>query len=739
MSLLRRIENDGQPRSRRPRRPFPTRNGFLRRKRDDVEGYSRFAKARDREVIREEMKADEEEIEVPIRRNHTASPFQRTPRPEPLLTGWQFVDRVRSNNYPDRFLPNDLANVWRAIEFEFDYDDRAPEGFMFVDEAGILRVQPHREATLLDWMFYTVHLLNHIVLGHFAPPDDAEDAENWMIASEMIINQQTNMSGFNRLPQGFHQYASGSPFARGANYVPPSKLRPERLLGQWQQDNNQPTIIHWCSPAGQAEWDILAHPRHETIRRLRAIYMRDQIKAFNPKANQHRKYMHTTIARAYKWVSLHFPLLSATTAAFTLDYNSAERYDIAIAAVSARDQIIFVNPNKDLTELEWRWVLVHEILHVVLEHQKRLNSRDALLWNVACDYVINNWLSQMGVGVQPEGTLYKAEYAGRDAESIYDEMMENGGNDQIKLVSFRGEGVGDMLDFDPNFKSPSGSGRGRGRFFRRNNIRQMAQNAAKQMKEDAENGLHRGELPGDLVEQLNLDELLNDRIEIPEWKAELAEWFHVRFMPKPPRRSYARRSRRQSAVPDIPLAGRATVEYQSPTFGVVLDTSGSMSHELLQRGLGAVVAFASRHGVAQVRLVMCDTVPYDEGFIDIEKLKKPYQIYGRGGTVLQPSINLLERAHDFPEAAPILIVTDGAIDVLDIQREHAFLLPGEGQLPFEPQGPVFRILGDNPGPFGGRGRFGNAPANSGRRSRPAGKNTPSAETTRALIEKIKSL
>ena len=80
-----------------------------------------------------------------------------------------------------------------------------------------------------------------------------------------------------------------------------------------------------------------------------------------------------------------------------------------------------------------------------------------------------------------------------------------------------------------------------------------------------------------------------------------------------------------------------------------------------------------------------------------ERTELEFRVWGRGGTILQSAIDLLENARDFPKEAPILVITDGMIDILTIGREHAFLLPGEGELPFEPQGPVFRILGENRG------------------------------------------
>jgi predicted metal-dependent peptidase len=67
------------------------------------------------------------------------------------------------------------------------------------------------------------------------------------------------------------------------------------------------------------------------------------------------------------------------------------------------------------------------------------------------------------------------------------------------------------------------------------------------------------------------------------------------------------------------------------------------------------------------------------------------RITGRGGTVLQPGIDLLERAKDFPANGPILIITDGWCDTLRVRREHAYLIPVGASLPFTAKGPVFRI------------------------------------------------
>jgi predicted metal-dependent peptidase len=37
-----------------------------------------------------------------------------------------------------------------------------------------------------------------------------------------------------------------------------------------------------------------------------------------------------------------------------------------------------------------KFVMAHEFLHVGLRHDERQQGRDPFLWNVACDYAIND-------------------------------------------------------------------------------------------------------------------------------------------------------------------------------------------------------------------------------------------------------------------------------------------------------------------------------------------------------------
>ena len=89
-------------------------------------------------------------------------------------------------------------------------------------------------------------------------------------------------------------------------------------------------------------------------------------------------------------------------------------------------------------------------------------------------------------------------------------------------------------------------------------------------------------------------------------------------------------------------------------------------------------------------MVFCDAEAYDAGYMAPEDIAGTIEVKGRGGTVLQPGIDLLQEAEDFPKDGPILIITDGEIESkLHISREHAFLLPVKSRLPFKTKGKVF--------------------------------------------------
>jgi len=359
---------------------------------------------------------------------------------------------------------------------------------------------------------------------------------------------------------------------------------------------------------------------------------------------------------------------------------------IHVAAVHARSGEIYINPAAGLEPGQMRFVLAHLLLHVGLRHHARYAGRDPLLWNMACDYLINNWLLEMDVGEMPRYCLYDKEFKGETAETIYD-LMARDPRRYSKLGTLCGIGRGDMLD-EPEWWARGDSGT-LDEFYRRCMVQGLECH-----------GANHGYLPADLIEQIRA--LAQPPI---PWDVQLAQWFDHYFLPLEKMRSYARASRRQAATPDIPRPALVTPwePHHQRTFGVVLDTSGSMSRILLAKALGAIASYSLAHDVSQVRVVFCDATAYDQGYMRPEDIAGSVRVRGRGGTVLQPGVDLLEQAQDFPTDGPLLIITDGVCDLPAISHEHAYLLPANNSFPFQwsgdrprlvrPRGPVFR-LGD---------------------------------------------
>ena len=387
--------------------------------------------------------------------------------------------------------------------------------------------------------------------------------------------------------------------------------------------------------------------------------------------------------RARSWFVASYPLLAALAATFEIvaDETVCRRESIAIAAVDSERRQVFINPRVPWTWETMQFVLAHELLHVGLRHEPRRQGRDPFLWNVACDYVINGWLVQMGVGTMPAGCLLDVdlELEKESAEGVYDRIV---GDLRLrrrlaKARTLRGQGLGDMLgDRPPHWWY--GAGCDLDEFYRRALMEGLDLHARR--------GPGRGLLPGALVEEIRALE----QKPIP-WDVALGHWLDDFFPPLDRRRTYARSSRRQSATPDIPrpVWERPWERLRLRTFGVVLDTSGSMGPREIGRGLGAIAAYAVGRDVPLVRVVQCDAGIHDMGYVEPDRLLGSVEIVGRGGTVLQPAIRHLERAADYPDDAPILVITDGACDVLTIGRPHAFLMPAGARLPFATRAPRF--------------------------------------------------
>jgi predicted metal-dependent peptidase len=591
---------------------------------------------------------------------------------------------------------NSLFGLMRRTASLIRSDDDSnlchPEGYAVVTSNGDIHVNPSIMLEPTQWAYVIAHCLLHLGLGHF---QHKSDALHWNIACDRVIACFLQEFKFGKPPESM-------------NLRIDTGVRDEEKLYQQLVQSNLTDTLQMYSTAGAGYEDMIFEPERTWWNNQKPDWeslfgsglsnaVSDAVHIVSGKMQNANA--NSLAEKTKTWFMNHFPLLGALASAFKVieDPQLCYRMSISVAAVDAELGEIYFNPaafdqwNYEKKQEEYRFVMAHELLHVALRHQARRQGRDAFLWNVACDYVINGWLIEMQVGLMPEfGLLYDPELKGLNAETIYDRivndlrMFRKSNSLTEKLyrhwTTFRGKGMGDMLDGEHPEWWTTGAGTTLDDFYRR----ALAQ------------GLHyhemkgRGFLPAGLIEEIRA----MGRPPIA-WDVELAQWFDAHFPPLEPRRTYARPSRRQSSTPDIPRPRYVPreIDIQSRTFGVVLDTSGSMERDLLAKALGSIASYAIARDVPAVRVVFCDAYAYDEGYMPPEDIAGKVKVRGRGGTVLMPGIRKLEEAEDFPKEGPILIITDTLCDRLTVRalRDHAFLVPKGKRLPFPTEAPVFYV------------------------------------------------
>ena len=114
------------------------------------------------------------------------------------------------------------------------------------------------------------------------------------------------------------------------------------------------------------------------------------------------------------------------------------------AAVDGRNLFFNTQFFNAMSNKEIEFVIAHEILHCVFDHLTRREDRDPMLFNIACDYLVNNLLVRDRIGDKPTviDCFQDFKYDGWTSEEVYDELFkeaEKNGKDFLKQL-------GEMLD-----------------------------------------------------------------------------------------------------------------------------------------------------------------------------------------------------------------------------------------------------------------------------------------------------
>jgi predicted metal-dependent peptidase len=307
--------------------------------------------------------------------------------------------------------------------------------------------------------------------------------------------------------------------------------------------------------------------------------------------------------------------------------NMPFELDETIATAGTNGKRVRFNPAfiEKLTDEELKFLVAHECLHPMLEHNYRRNGRTAKRWNQAADYVINQLLVDEKIGKFIDGgCLNQATYnaGGGTSDGIYNILPEdndNGGDDI--------GGAGN--DLEDGEGSPAEQEQQAAEW--RVKVAQAAQ-AAKMM----------GKLSANM--QRFVDEVLQPKV---AWQDVLRRFVQKA---KTDQRTFARPNRRFLAqglyMPSI--TGEVLGE-----IAIAVDCSGSIGQRELNEFATEIKAMKEDGNPSALHIVYFDSEVshYDHYGRDDEVVIEPH---GGGGTAFSPIFQYLEQNNINPVACVVL-------------------------------------------------------------------------------------
>ncbi len=335
-----------------------------------------------------------------------------------------------------------LAPLAESVRFLVDTEHRfvAAKGWLAVSPSGTIWLHAKRRAEPQAWSRMVAVML--VCLG-FGLVRRREPYDLWELAAFLVADHFCNELKLGCLPEDL-QYGDPHYPTGGA----------DALLRQFCVEGCEPALRNWYAMLCGGETlfcsldeKVSAWQRRPKWTELladgiaRGVGQALQVVAGTVEKDGTIRPL-TRALRAKRRLIDHYPLLGALAASFDIeeDVRLCQQYDIRVAAIDVGARRIWVNPTAGLSDDECLFVFAHELLHAGLNHASRRRGRDPLLWNIACDFVINGWLIEMTVGTPPNiGVLHDPAFSGKSSEEVYDSLAQDIRRAR-KLATLRGVG-----------------------------------------------------------------------------------------------------------------------------------------------------------------------------------------------------------------------------------------------------------------------------------------------------------
>ena len=317
--------------------------------------------------------------------------------------------------------------------------------------------------------------------------------------------------------------------------------------------------------------------------------------------------------------------------------------------------------------------LTHQVLHCALGHPWRRGHRLAAVWNMACDYAVNQLLVDEGFKLAP-GAITNERYRGLSAEEIYP-LLELGESrepldDHAWSLPYRQSfGLPPLATIKPKIANESEM-QNDPRIADASANDDIAERWQSNVTHIAQQLRSKGRLSASL--QRALDAALQP---VLPWQALLA-----RFLASHARDdySYHRISRRggDALLPSL--------YSQQTNLVIAIDTSGSISDAELNEFIGEIDALKSQVR-AQVTLLACDVALHPACpwiFGATEAIQKPEKWAGGGGTRFTPVFSWVENQGHIPDVLIYFTDAMGEFPEREPMCPVLWLVKGRGKVPW---------------------------------------------------------
>lgn len=297
-----------------------------------------------------------------------------------------------------------------------------------------------------------------------------------------------------------------------------------------------------------------------------------------------------------------------------------------------------------------KFLIAHEVFHILILTKSRRNERDPQLWNQASDFAINQLLiedeeviSGKVVGQFIEFGCYDKAYKNMSAEQIYDILKKdqeiNKGKSQ-ENDSESGNGNGKFkLDIHLDDSDPQVQEDLREATLR---VQQILDSAAAQGK--LSNGMKR---------------LINSLPKVKEnWRHNLEKYIKS-F--KKAESTWKRPNKRYSAA-----GFYFPTRYDTPELNVAIgiDTSGSINKDMLEKFYGHLFKIMKSFKTFQVQVFCWSTIAHkntyrklnEKNYQNFNPLEENY-LESNGGTIAQSAFDYVKTLKDKPDV--FIVFTDG--------------------------------------------------------------------------------